>query len=796
MPNKLQNLSSIVGFTIQTSQSLSTVDTKGLHNDVTNLLFSITYHPEHISKVTLDLRYIASQDGSLVAKGLDIILLTRIDFEDDVNEAHSHEIREKFIDNFQDLLSLHLLQYDFNIVPLSSSEVKKFLSPFDINYVVEITRRITSYRPFAITAFKGNSPMTRVVDMLLREEGQCFLSISLEPHMLEDNEVRQLEVFGYQNPILPGKQDDELLNSILNLQQIKQSMQSAFKMKIRIASNQPISQYLVNLIGSEISGQRDFYYFRPPDKESLESEIRSLKMLEYNSILRKVINLDLPSILLDLVYLFRAEEALSAFRLPTQRISVAQEKAYKTYPAPVRFLPSRGLRIGSAMHPSYKGELPVYIASEDRARHIYMIGKTGTGKSYQLLNMIQQDVKSEGLCVIDPHGDLVNSVFASIPDERINDVYYFDPADSDYALGFNFLETSPNADESEKDYIIQEVISMLLRFVDYDISMFGPIAQQWTRFGCMTLMDISPCGTLTDVPRLFSDNNYRRSVLARVQDPIIKQWWASEYDTMTESRKNEIMGYFTSKFTPMVTSPQVRNIVGQSTSALNFDQIMNDKKILLVNLSSGRIGKLNSHLLGSIVVSRLLWTALSRAKDPIASRKQFFLYVDEFQNFITDSFEQILSEARKYGLSLTIAHQHLDQLRAMGRMGNKIERAVFGNIGTMISFRLGGDAGTLAGEFGSPADSSSLKNLANRYAVVTMQVEGVPSTPFTLHTDNWTPPSTDMIYRGEQIKEKARKRGRRIEDVIAEINARFQQPTRPVTPVVYGRTNTNTNNDT
>jgi type IV secretory pathway TraG/TraD family ATPase VirD4 len=242
---------------------------------------------------------------------------------------------------------------------------------------------------------------------------------------------------------------------------------------------------------------------------------------------------------------------------------------------------------------------------------------------------------------------------------------------------------------------------------------------------------------------------------------------------MSDYHKSEMLMYFTSKFTPMVTAPQIRNIVGQQKSAIDFGDIMRNGKILLVTLSSGQIGKMNSTFLGSMVVSRLLWTALGRAKDPPSKRKQFFLYVDEFQNFITDSFEQILSEARKYGLSLTIAHQHLDQLRAMGRLGDKIQRAVFGNIGTMICFRVGDDGEYLAKQLGSPVEESSLRNLANRYAVATIQVEGVPSTPFTMKTLDWTAPATEMVEKGHRIRDRARKRGRLIEEVQNEIKARF-----------------------
>jgi hypothetical protein len=762
----------IIGFEIQPSQSQ--LDVTELDRDLVSLLFSLTYNPDNISKVTLDLRYVACQAKSLVAKALDIILLIRVDFGKALSKADSATVLERFRGSFFDLLSLHLTQYEFSISPLGPERVRTLLSPFEIKHVVEISRRVLGTRPFSLAGFKGGSPMTRVVDMLLREEGQTFLSVSLEPHLPTKEQVHALEVFGYKNPVLPSRknEEEELLDSVLGLQKIAESNQTVFRMRIRLCSDKDISQYLVNLVGSEISGQRDFYYFRPQD---LDRELQSIKELTFLYSAKDVMDLDIPDVLFDLFYLFRPDEAIAAFRLPTQRISVAQEKMYKTYPAPVRFLPNDGMRLGTATHPSYKGELPVYISAEDRARHIYIIGKTGTGKSFHILNMIRQDLASNGVCLIDPHGDLVNSLFPYIPETRIDDVYYFDPSDPEYVMGLNFLETTATDKaerENEQDHIVQEVLEMLLRLVDYDLSMFGPIAQQWTRYACLTLMD-TQAGTLVDIPRLAANDEFRESVVERVTNPIVRQWWETEYKNYSLSTKNEILGYFTSKFTSMVTPPQVRNIVGQYRSTLDFRELMNAGKILLVNLSSGLIGRINSQFLGSLLVSRLLWNALNRAKEPTASRRQFFLYIDEFQNFVSESIDQILSEARKYGLSLTIAHQHLDQLRSFGRMSNRIERSIFGNIGTMISFRVGGDAAFLAGEFGEPADPVTLRNLANRYAVLTMQVGGVPSTPFTMHTLDWVPPTDAMLAVGERIRDRARKKGRLLKEVSAEISARF-----------------------
>jgi len=234
------------------------------------------------------------------------------------------------------------------------------------------------------------------------------------------------------------------------------------------------------------------------------------------------------------------------------------------------------------------------------------------------------------------------------------------------------------------------------------------------------------------------------------------------------------MGYFTSKFTPLITGPQVRNIVGQKKSSFNFKEIMDNNKILLVNLASGKIGRRNSDLLGSMFVSRFLWTAMRRAWQPQEERQDFYLYVDEFQNFITDSFEIILSEARKYGLNLIVAHQHLAQLRAMGRMGDKIERAVFGNVGTMVSFRTGPDAITIASEFGEPVEPSTLRNLENRYAVVKLLVKDVPTVPFTMRTIDYIPPKPQDVERGKRIRQYSlRKYGRPLAEVDQEIRSRY-----------------------
>ena len=719
-------------------------------------------------------RYLTLNDNSLAGKHLDIVLLVRINYDLRDSSIDFDEVASKFREDFYNLLALNLNPYEFRIGLLSSKQIGSYLDPFPITDTVEIARSIARYKPFQMRLFEGRSPMTKIVDMLLLERGQRCFSVLIEPYQMTEEEQSKIEVFGYETKILPSNPDKELIQGILGFQAQAQSMRASFRMKIRLVGDSGISQYLVNLVGSEVSGQQDFFYFRPED-EDLKQEIARFRAIEFESSLANVITLDIPDVLLDLVYLFRPAEVATAFRLPSERISASKERLFKTYFAPISNLPEEGLLIGTGEHPSHQDPIPIYIRPRDRRKHCYIIGKTGTGKSMMLLGMIKQDIQSnKGVCLIDPHGDLVEAVFACIPEERKEDVYLFDPSDEEYVMGLNFLEATSDDPESERDYLLQEVISMLLRTVDYDLQMFGPRAQQWTRMGCMTLMALPEGGTLLEVPRLFEDSAFLNTVLEKIDDSLLRNWWKKNYIPQSDFHKSEMMGYFTSKYTPLVSGPQVRNVVGQLKSGFDFKEIMDEGKILLVNLSRGKIGQQNSALLGSMFVSRLLWAAMGRAWEPEESRRPFYLYVDEFQNFITDSFETILSEARKYNLILTIANQHLAQLRAMGKLGDKIQRAVFGNVGTIVSFRLGTDAPTLASELGDPVEATTLRNLENRYTVVQLLVDDAPTTPFTMRTIDWVFPGPEEIKRGERIKQYARRRGRPVSEVKEEIQRRYE----------------------
>ncbi len=354
------------------------------------------------------------------------------------------------------------------------------------------------------------------------------------------------------------------------------------------------------------------------------------------------------------------------------------------------------------------------MGTEDRRRHTYILGRTGSGKSWLLANMAIQDIRNgAGLCVIDPHGDLIQDILARVPKERAEDIIVFEPFDMERPLGLNMLEVDS---EEQKDFAVQEMISIFYKLVT-DPAMLGPMFEHNMRNAMLTLMaDEEHPGTITDIPRIFTDTEFQKYKLEKVKDPVVRLFWEKEMAKTSDFHKSEMLGYLISKVGRFVENTMMRNIVGQPKSGFNFRKIMDEGKVLLVNLSKGRVGEINAKLLGLILVSKIQIAALSRADIPEEQRKDFYLYVDEFQNFITDAFSSILSEARKYKLNLIIAHQYLGQLEqqagAQGAASKDLRDAVFGNVGTMVVFRTGAeDAEVQAKEFSPTFNEFDLVNV-------------------------------------------------------------------------------------
>ncbi|MFH1713031.1 MAG: type IV secretory system conjugative DNA transfer family protein, partial [Candidatus Jacksonbacteria bacterium] len=430
--------------------------------------------------------------------------------------------------------------------------------------------------------------------------------------------------------------------------------------------------------------------------------------------------------------------------------------------APPVNLPQEGIILGKSV---YRGqERLVRMKREDRRRHLYIIGKSGGGKSVLMSNLAIQDVQNgEGVCMLDPHGDLVESVLENIPKNRVDDVIYFDPSDTERPLGLNMLEYKT---EDQMDFAVQEMIAIFYKL--FPPEMIGPMFEHNMRNVMLTLMaDKESPGTIADIPRMFTDKEFQQYKLTKVKDVVVRAFWEKEMAQTTDFHKSEMLGYLISKVGRFVENEMIRNIIGQPKSGFDFREVMDKKKILLINLSKGKTGEVNSSLLGLIIVAKLQMAAMARAGLPENQRPDFYLYIDEFQNFVTDSIATILSEARKYRLDLIIAHQYLGQL--IDEKGQKkILDAVLGNAGTIASFRIGvEDAETIAKEFAPIFNEYDVINIEQFNAYIKLLIDNTAAKPFNMQT---FPPKPGSVELSQSIKELSRlKFGRPRAEVEADI---------------------------
>lgn len=367
------------------------------------------------------------------------------------------------------------------------------------------------------------------------------------------------------------------------------------------------------------------------------------------------------------------------------------------------------------------------IKRRDRRQHMYVLGKSGTGKSVLLSNMIIQNINNgEGVCVVDPHGELVEGILASIPEHRLNDVIYFNPADTDFHVGFNVLELE---DPQYKHLVASGLMGI---FTKIWANAWSARMEYILNNAILALLD-TPGTTLLGIPRLLVDKDYRKTIIGNLKDPVVKAFWVHEYEQWRDQFRNEAIAPIQNKVGQFLSSAIVRNVVGQSKSTINVFDVMNTGKIFLVNVSKGRIGEDNSALLGGMLITKIQLAAMERVRVPEEERKDFYLYVDEFQNFVTESFASILSEARKYRLNLIIAHQYTNQLVTAN--GTAVRDAVFGNVGTMIVFRVGAqDAEFLEQEFAPEITPEDLVALPNYNVYLKLMVDGFTSRPFSAGT--------------------------------------------------------------
>lgn len=462
-------------------------------------------------------------------------------------------------------------------------------------------------------------------------------------------------------------------------------------------------------------------------------------------------------------------EMASLFHLPLSSTEIPNIKwlGSRKSPPPDN-IPKTGVLLGYNTYRGVKTE--VRMKDADRMRHLYVIGQTGTGKSTLLLNMAYQDIlDGKGACIMDPHGDLADALIGAIPPHRIDDVIYFDPSDTSYPLGMNMLEFDPKYPE-QKTFVINEMLKIFDKLYDLKTTG-GPMFEQYMRNAMLLIMEDTASGsTIMEISKVLSDEDFRRSKLAKCTNQVVYDFWTKEAEKAGgEAALANMVPYITSKLTQFVSNDIMRPIIGQQESAFNFRDIMDKKKILLINLAKGKIGDLNAKLLGMIIIGKILMSALSRTDIPESERQDFFLYVDEFQNFLTDSIAIILSEARKYRLSLNIAHQYIGQLKD----GNneQIKNAIFGNVGSKAIFRISPeDAEVIEKDFAPVFNQFDLVNIEARTAYLKLLIDNTAARPFNIST--MAPPASDFEL-GNALKELSKLTyGRSRELIEEEIKAR------------------------
>lgn len=526
------------------------------------------------------------------------------------------------------------------------------------------------------------------------------------------------ELTGQEEKNTPPREEAPIDNETIEALSKKIS-RPAFYTNIRLAASAPTEEEAQGIL-EELS--QPFSQFNLPKFNSFE-----IHEVSYSRLKRFLFDFSFRNFSKKHSFVLNSDELASLFHFPYPGFVLPGLKSLtsKEIPLPTQ-LPAAGvLLLGEGI---YRGEKkPVYYASvDDRRRHFYLIGQTGTGKSQFLREMIRQDLlRGEGVGVIDPHGELIEDTLSNVPKERIEDVVLFEPFEMERPQGLNMLEWET---PEQKDFAVQEMIAIFMKLFPPEV--IGPMFEHYMRNAMLALMaDKNNPGTLVEIPRIFTDEDFMQERLEAVEDPVVRNFWLREWKQTTGQSRSDMLGYVVSKVGRFIENEMMRNIIGQSHSSFDLSKIMDEKKIFLANLSKGKTGEVNSALLGLILVSKMQMAALRRADQPQELRKDFFLYVDEFQNFTTDSIATILSEARKYRLDLTLAHQYIAQL------DEKIRNAAFGNVGSIGCFRISQeDADIMEKQFEPDFTRYDLINLPNRQMVVKLLISGSVVSSFKMKT--------------------------------------------------------------
>ena len=769
---------------------------------------------------TLDLRYIKNGGAK---QGIEICYLIKTSNR---NQDTLERDAERTGGEILRLLMVNLPHHQFENV-VDTKQLEHLIHPFKFNRVVELSRRdsiitldrfsekIPSHLGFNSSLDNKSDEsgpiykniyyvypfslqldnMERLCNSLLIKDFPCMLSICLARYQLSaidtkllDERVSLCEKFSQLAVGIPPSGDTEKIEPILQAQarallentskEYLQLQDAAFLMKVQITSEQSIQSDLVSVTGASItehSGHPNLPFpqamnssfsggynaFEPATDEEKTNALNNLKYMEFAPWIKNHATEDQQL----WINLFNVSQACTAFRLPlptTHEFPGIDTLQYQPKPAPFD-LPKEGLLLGENIHLGIRR--PIYQTHHDRFRHTYVVGQTGTGKSTLFRSTIIQDIQAgHGVGVVDPHGELIEEILKAIPPEREKDVILLDPLDADRPIGLNFIET---VSDNEKDFCINYLIEIFDTLYDLKVTG-GPIFEQYMRNALQLLLEQPPSinVTILEVVNVFQDKDFRKCLLTTCTNRYVVNFWRKEAEKAGgEATLANVAPYITSKLSRFIYNNTLRRIVSQPKSGINFRELMDKGKILLVDLRKGLLGETNSHFIGMLLMGKLFTAALSRTnhKDKQAM-KGFYLYVDEFQNLATKTFVNILSESRKYKLSLTITNQYITQLAPY------IIQGILGNVGTLISFRIGSeDAELLAREFSGIVSQNDLIGLPNWHTYIRLQSQGLVNAPFDMQP--YPPSVIEQPDPTERIRTASRNRyGRDKDEVENEIH--------------------------
>jgi len=744
-------------------------------------------------RFTYDIRIISSPDVSLYTRGsITIAIICRVD-------GFSLQDAAKCAGGFIRLLEALFDEYEFEFA--DAEQIKILLSPFAMDHLTLITRRcecmvLDTFRsderrqrligfPTGAEFQSGvsssleqtifhvfrylNSPgsFNSLFKLLLLEPSPIAISCRLRPTSLTSEEIRFLEMqialcerftqvslggvtlTGDLSKLQPTFREQARLCQQYQYRMLHGLRNNAALLTVELASPAPISNMIAGAVGCEVTSNAGS---STPDMEKnsfcyLSGGCELVTPEAVDQAAQAFKNMDIllpahPSAPHDakrLLYLFDSVEATTAFKLPPAMIEVPlgiDVKHWRAQPAP-RDLPDCGLLVGVSVQRQVLQ--PVRIGRDDRLRHIYTVGQTGTGKTTMLKTMILDDMLAgEGLCVIDPHGDMYRELLGKIPKQRIEDVVLLDPTDTGYPIGLNMLEYDT---EDQRFFLIQEFVGIITRLIQDEfghngLTFVGPIFIQHMRMNLLLAMsNPKDQGTLMEFYNIYQEKDYwKRWLPLKTDDPQLKRWVDNvlpQTDYLKQSSEGGSMGgYIGSKFEGFIFDPMLRNIFGQKISTIDLREIMDNGKILLVNLAKGELTETNSRFLGMVLLAKLQTSAMGRVRIPPHERREFHVYVDEFQSIATQSFITMVSEARKFGLSLILANQFVSQIK-----DPHIMQAIFGNVGTLICFRLGqADAELMEREMFPVFSRSDLISLPNWHAYMATLLNGQTVRPFNVQT--------------------------------------------------------------